>query len=537
MALPEFGTDVKRLPGERVSPTYPPVQSAHGGRVTLTGRLLARNALLNLAGQIAPIAAALVAIPVIVRGLGVERFGVLVLAWTLLGYLAVFDLGVGRATVRFAAQRLAGGDDAGLRAVVWTSLALNAALGILGGVLLALATPLLVDRVIRATPDLQAEATGLLLVIATTVPVTLIMIGARGILEAGQRFDLVNLVNAPSNALTYLLSAAGTVLGLPLPVIGVLLLLNRVVGAGANVALALRSYPALRETPRPDRRHARQLIGYGRWLTVSNLLSPILVYADRLVVSALLGIGLLGFYTVPSDMLLRLWIVPAAVTTTLFPALGVIGAVDMSAASNLYGRAMRMVLLTVAPLAVLGAVFGADLLRIWIGSDFARQGGGVAAVLALGVLVGALSSLPVTLIQSLGRPDLPAKLLAAEFIPYIAATLLLTSGLGLVGTAIAWTGRSVVELAVLAVVAGRLTGRQPGSEPRTRRALVAVFVLGIASALIAAASAPLALRLAAATTLFLGFIFAAWRSVIDPVDRRAILGAVGKGNEDGPSPA
>jgi O-antigen/teichoic acid export membrane protein len=86
-----------------------------------------------------------VAVPVIVRGLGVERFGVLVLAWTLLGYLAVFDLGVGRATVRFAAQRLAGRDDAGFRSVVWTSLAVNAALGVLGGVLLALATPLLVE--------------------------------------------------------------------------------------------------------------------------------------------------------------------------------------------------------------------------------------------------------------------------------------------------------------------------------------------------------------------------------------------------------
>src|SRR5256885_12956782 len=220
--------------------------SAQGGAATIAGRALARNALLNLAGQTAPIAAALVSIPIIVRGLGVERFGLLTLAWTLLGYLAVFDLGVGRATVRFGAQRLADADAAGFRSVVWTSLALNAGLGITGGVGLALATPLLVDRVIGPTGGLQAEATGLLLVIALTVPVTLIMIGARGILESGQRFDLVNLVNAPSNALTYLLSAAGTVLGLPLPLIGLLLLLNRVVGAGANIALAVRSFPALR---------------------------------------------------------------------------------------------------------------------------------------------------------------------------------------------------------------------------------------------------------------------------------------------------
>ena len=184
--------------------------------------------------------------------------------------------------------------------------------------------------------------------IALTVPVTLIMIGARGILESGQRFDLVNLVNAPSNALTYVLSAVGTLLGLPLPFIGVLLLVNRVVGAGANVALAVRGFPALRGSPRPDRRSARLLVGYGSWLTVSNLLSPVVVYADRLVVSAALGIGVLAFYTVPSDMLLRLWIVPVALTATLFPALGVAGAVDMRVASNLYVRALRGLLLAMA---------------------------------------------------------------------------------------------------------------------------------------------------------------------------------------------
>src|SRR5438874_7446722 len=352
------------MPEARVLATYPAVQFLAGGADTIAGRGLARNALLNLVGQAAPIAAALLSIPVIVRGLGIERFGVLTLAWTLLGYLAVFDLGVGRATVRFGAQRLAGRDEAGFRTVVWTSLALNAALGMMGGVLLALATPVLVDRVIRPTGGLQAEATGLLLVIALTVPVTLLMIGARGILESAQRFDLVNLVNAPSNALTYLLSAAGALLGLPLPLIGVLLLLNRIVGAGANIAFALGSFPALRAGPRLDRHNARQLIAYGSWLTVSNILGPVLVYADRLVVSATLGIGLVGFYTVPSDMLLRLWIVPVALTATLFPAFGVIGTVDMNAASLLYARAMRGLLLAMAPLALTAYMFGGDLLRV-----------------------------------------------------------------------------------------------------------------------------------------------------------------------------
>jgi len=51
--------------------------------------------------------AALVAIPVTLRGLGTERFGALSLAWLLIGYLSLFDLGLGRALTKLAAERLA----------------------------------------------------------------------------------------------------------------------------------------------------------------------------------------------------------------------------------------------------------------------------------------------------------------------------------------------------------------------------------------------------------------------------------------------
>jgi hypothetical protein len=52
----------------------------------ISGRLLARNTIWNLFGQLFPMAVAVVAIPRLVRGLGVARFGVLSLAWIVVGY-------------------------------------------------------------------------------------------------------------------------------------------------------------------------------------------------------------------------------------------------------------------------------------------------------------------------------------------------------------------------------------------------------------------------------------------------------------------
>lgn len=67
----------------------------------LDSRTLARNAVLNLFGMTLPLLVAIVAIPFVARGLGAERFGLLALAWVVLGYFPLFDLGLGRATAKY----------------------------------------------------------------------------------------------------------------------------------------------------------------------------------------------------------------------------------------------------------------------------------------------------------------------------------------------------------------------------------------------------------------------------------------------------
>ena len=77
----------------------------------IKGSLLARNTLLNLIGQGLPLVVAVVTIPFIIHGLGIERFGLLSLAWVVLGYFAIFDLGLGLATTKFVGEALGKGEE------------------------------------------------------------------------------------------------------------------------------------------------------------------------------------------------------------------------------------------------------------------------------------------------------------------------------------------------------------------------------------------------------------------------------------------
>src|ERR1700721_1064989 len=63
-------------------------RKGHNGHLT-SGRLLARNTIWNLLGSGAPMIVAVFCIPILIRGLGTDRFGVLTLAWALIGYASL----------------------------------------------------------------------------------------------------------------------------------------------------------------------------------------------------------------------------------------------------------------------------------------------------------------------------------------------------------------------------------------------------------------------------------------------------------------
>src|SRR5687768_18500782 len=73
-------------------------------------RSITRNTMLNLAGLGVPLVVGVAVMPVIVRNLGETRFGLLGLTLALLEYSGLFNFGLGLATTKHVAERLASGD-------------------------------------------------------------------------------------------------------------------------------------------------------------------------------------------------------------------------------------------------------------------------------------------------------------------------------------------------------------------------------------------------------------------------------------------
>jgi O-antigen/teichoic acid export membrane protein len=407
-------------------------------KLNITGSLLAKNSILNLVGRAIPLVVGIVAVPYIIKGIGTERFGLLSLIWIVLGYFTIFDLGLGRATTKYVAEALGRDDPDQVSELAWTAISVQTILGILGAFLVIVGSPLLVEHILKISPKLLAEARTAFVIAGLSVPIVLISSSFSGVLEAAQRFDLINIIHIPTSALTFILPVIGITLGFTLPGIIVLILIARF---GALLSFMLMSFhiaPQMKQYS-AKLKYFSHLLSFGSWITLSNVIGPILQYLDRFIIGAVLTVGVVAYYTAPFDVISRLWIIPGSIVMTIFPAFSTLGATKKEDLRNIFIRAAKYMFLIISLIVLLFIVFANDILRIWLNVDFANNSTLVLQILSIGVIISSLTHLALALFQGIGRPKIAVKIQFLLLPLSIILSFVLIKYIGIVGAAVSWT--------------------------------------------------------------------------------------------------
>ncbi len=479
-----------------------------------TGRL-ARNTLYNSLGHALPIAVALVAIPPVIDGLGTVRFGLLTLAWMVIGYLSLFDLGMGRALTKLVAEKLALGREDEVASLVWHGLVVLSVLAIVASVVLVFCARWLAWDVLNIPPSFRHETVVSMYVLAGAIPVVILSIGLIGVLEGYQLFQWTSLVRAPMGCVTF----AGPLVVLPvshsLVAVVAVLALGRLLATIAYAWLCLRAVRGLGTRGQFDWPQVRTLLGFGGWIAVSNVISRIMIYVDRFVIGAVLSVAVVAYYTTPFEVITKILVVPGAVAGVLLPSFSTASAVDSTETVRLLDRGLRYVLLAIFPLTLAAMAVGHEGLLVWLGREFAEQGTPVLRWLAVGVLLNGLAQVPFALLQGSGRADVTAKLHAFEVPCYLLLLWILTVRFGISGAAAAWTARVGLDLVGLTLLTR--WNLRLGVRPFVRPAIFLTAALLCMGA--AAVPQQLLVRSALLGLLLSAFAVVGWRYLLDAEER------------------
>lgn len=447
------------------------------GKSFLSRKSLAKNSVINLAGFALPLAVGLITIPLIVRGFGVERFGLLTLAWAVIGYFSLFDMGIGRAITQLTAERLEKSPARDVARLAWTGLLMMAVFALIGAIFTAGLTPWFVASVLNMPEALREDAMWAFFMLAAAIPAVVLSTGMAGVLGAIQRFDLINALRIPMGMMVFLIPLAILPYSKSMAFVCAGLMAIRILFLVLHVAACFRAFPPLRAHVGIERSEIRRLLSFGGWMTVSNIIGPLMVYMDRFVIGAALSISAVSYYVTPYEIVIRLWAIPAAIVAVLFPAFAASKSSGLSHVTALYSMGGRAILAALAPIVLVLVVFAEEGLRVWLGDDFAQKSTAVLQWLAIGVYLNSFAQVPFVFIQGIGRADITAKLHLLELPIYIVLMFWLLNTHGIIGVAIAWLLRSTIDAVLLTLTAHWLVKDISAASRQIYPMLVAPLVL------------------------------------------------------------
>lgn len=403
---------------------------------------LIKNTFWNLSGYIIPSLIAIPSLGYLARHLGPEKFGLFTLATALVGYASIFDAGLTRAVIReisFYRDNLKE-----VKKIVSNSTLILTVFGLLGGVCIYFGAGNIVNF-LNIKDGLRIETKSAIEILGITLPLFLLNQVWLGILEGYEQFKKINFIKTFNSSFIVGLPAFFVFFNNSLIYAVIGLLSARLLSI--IITFVACKHHIITSGLKLDRSTATRLLKYGGWITVSNIISPLMAYLDRFFISNVLGAAHVAFYTAPSEGIQRLSIFPGALSRAVFPKLSSLR--EKKEKNKQKKLAYALMAAAIFPLCLVGFIFSEQIMVTWMGSEFSGTPSLILKILIVGYFFNCIAQIPFADIQAAGKSKTTAFLHLSEVVPYFALLFMLVNFYGIIGAAFAWSIRTTIDCLLL----------------------------------------------------------------------------------------
>jgi len=388
----------------------------------------------------------LVTSPYIVHHLGVDAYGVLSLATAVVGYLAVLDLGMGTATIKYIADAYVDRDFSAISKIIGTSIVIYSGLGLLGTLIILASANLIVLHILKVPATMVSITLAVLYLSSLGFLINMPLAVFNSIPSALQRFDIVAKQNMVLGTVTALGQVALLALGYSLRALVAFNVGVSVIGIWVFVLIARRLLPPQTSfRPKYDGATAKRILRFSVLKVFSIISGQIVFQLDKLLVAAFLPLASVSYYVIPLGLAQRIISIIPNITTAVFPAVSEFRS-DREKLNDLYLRVAKGVLMVVLPIAMMLVVFARTILLLWMGPDFAAQGTATLQYLALAFFLASFAAVPGVFVEGLGKPEIPSLFAGISAVLNLGFALLLIPRIGIAGPAVALIFNSMITV-------------------------------------------------------------------------------------------
>ena len=401
-----------------------------------------------------PIIAALIFIPILINGLGDEKFGLLNLVWMVIGYFSFFDFGIGKGLTKIVAEKISSDQADQIPVLFWTSLVLMLIISFIIAVLLLFFVPFFVN-LFNVSQSLKQETIYTFYVLCLSIPIVSTAAGLRGVLEAYLQFGTINVVRIVLGLFTFVGPIVCLIFTNSLLWIVVILIIIRVIIWIWYLQLCIKTNPEIKSRGKLDFNSIRPLIRFSAWISLVNVIGPVILYSDRFLIGVLISASAISYYAVSYEIVSKLLLISGALVGVLFPVFSASYFSNPEASKKIFLRGAKFIFLIIYPIVFLIVTFAFEGMGIWLGDKFAENSTLILQLLAVGILFNSISAIPNNFFQGTGKPKIPALINLIELPFYLLAMWLTIKHWGIQGAAITYMIAAAADALIMYSVARR----------------------------------------------------------------------------------
>ena len=404
--------------------------------------MLKRNLIANYLGEGWAVLMALVFIPLYIKYLGIEAFGLIGLFAVLQAWLSLLDMGM-TPTLNREMARFSGGSHSAqsIRDLLRSIEIIALAIATLVGLGIWAASGWLASDWLRAEKlpiDIVAQA----FVIMGAVTALRFVEGVyRSCIIGLQRQVQYNIINS-SLATLRGLGAVGILIWVS-PTIVAFFIWQGLVSILAVGILAGSTYHLLPKAARAGRFSMPALQGIGRFaggMLGITFLALLLTQVDKILLSRLLSLEYFGYYAFAGLVSGALLNLAYPIQVAYFPRFTeLLTKGDSVGLSRTYHQGAQLVTVIIGSAAVVLMIYAHQILQIWTNNgELAQQVAPLVAILALGTLLNGLAGIPYRMQLAHGWTSLAVKINCVAVTVLIPALIWIVPEHGAIGAAWIW---------------------------------------------------------------------------------------------------